>query len=40
MERLWNFGLEKSLNVKSSVGSSVGAEKIRMLRAMQVMEEA
>jgi hypothetical protein len=38
MERLWSFRLEKPLNNQSSVSCSGGTWKIRMLKAMEMME--
>lgn len=38
VKELSNFGLEKSLSIESSVSYSVGAWKISLLRAMQIMD--
>ena len=37
-KRPWNSGLQESLNIKTSVGYSVRAWKIRLLRAVQRTE--
>ena len=38
MEELWNFGLEKSLSVQSSVDYSIGVSTGRLLSAVQMIE--
>jgi len=38
VERLWNFEVEKSLSVESSVSGAAGTWKVGMLRAVQSMK--
>lgn len=38
VEALWNLGPEKPLGVESSMNYSVGAWKIKMLKAVMTME--
>ena len=38
VERRWNFGLERSLSIQSPVSCFMGAWKIRLLRAVPMME--
>lgn len=40
VNRFWNFGLEKPLNIKSSVEHSVESQKMRMLRSVRRTMEA
>jgi hypothetical protein len=38
VEDLWSFGLQKLLNVESSVSCSLGIWKIRILKAVQTIQ--